>query len=231
VILHEEAHIQRRDTLAQLFVQIVCALVWFQPLAWYAARRAAEERERACDDLVLASGVDTVLYAGHLVDIARESVRIPAAAMGMARPSSLEVRLRALTNRSLSRAPLTSRWRLGLMLGLATTALTVSGLRAQQNGPVYKSGDAGVVAPKLTHKVDAKYSPGAQARGVMGVVTLSFEVDKAGKPRNIKVVEGLDPELDKSAETAVGEYRFDPATKEGVPVAFAAVVRVGFRLQ
>jgi TonB family protein len=231
VILHEEAHIQRRDTLAQLFVQMVCALIWFQPLAWYAARRAAEERERACDDMVLASGVDNVLYAGHLVDIAGQSVRIPAVAIGMARPSSLEIRLRALTNRTLSRAPLTSRWRLVLLMVLTMTVLTVSGLRAQQDGPVYKSGDAGVVAPKLTHQVDAKYSPGPKDRGVTGIVTLSFEVDKTGKPRNIVVVESLDPELDKSAQTAVGEYRFDPATKDGVPVVFAAMVRVGFKLQ
>src|SRR5215469_12242601 len=58
VMLHEQAHIRRRDASSQLFSQIVCAVIWFQPLAWYAARRAAEERERACDDLVLASGVD-----------------------------------------------------------------------------------------------------------------------------------------------------------------------------
>jgi TonB family protein len=231
VILHEEAHIQRRDTLAQLFAQMVCALVWFQPLAWYAARRAAVERERACDDLVLAGGVDTVLYAGHLVDIARESVRIPTTAMGMARRSSLEVRLRALTNQSLSRAPLTSRWWLCLMLGLTIISFTIAALRAQEGGRVYKSGDAGVVAPKLTHKIDAKYSQAAQDRGVMGVVTLSFEIDKTGKPRNIEVIKSLDPELDKSAQAAVAEYRFDPATKEGMPVVFVAVVRVGFKLQ
>jgi hypothetical protein len=106
VMLHEQAHIRRRDTLSQLFSQIVCAVIWFQPLAWYAARRAAEERERACDDLVLASGVDAVLYAGHVIDIARESAQIPAVVMGTARASSLEKRLRAKESRSRQRRPI-----------------------------------------------------------------------------------------------------------------------------
>jgi beta-lactamase regulating signal transducer with metallopeptidase domain len=73
VILHEEAHIRRRDTVAHLCTQLVCAFIWFQPLAWYAARRAANERERACDDLVLNSGISALDYAEHLLEIARES--------------------------------------------------------------------------------------------------------------------------------------------------------------
>jgi len=231
VILHEEAHIRRGDLLAQMFAHIVCALIWFQPLAWYAARRAAEEREMASDDLVLGSGVDATEYAGHLVDIARESVRVPSLAIGMAKRSFLEARLQALMNQSLSRCPLSPRWRFGLILGMAMVALIVSGLNAQEDGPVYKSGDPGVVAPKLTHKVHAKYTDDAQARGVSGVVTVSFEIDKSGKPRNMKITEGVDPDLDKSAAAAAGEYRFAPATKDGVPVVFAAAVRVSFALR
>jgi TonB family protein len=151
--------------------------------------------------------------------------------MGMARASSLEQRLRALTNPSLSRAVLSSRWRFALAVSLACVVLGVSGLRAQQSEPVYKQGDAGVVGPKVTHRVDAKYSPDAEAQGIMGDVTLSFEVDKDGKSRNIKIVEGLDPELDKNAVEALSAWRFDPATKDGKPVVFAAKVKVSFQLK
>src|SRR5262249_32886908 len=99
VLLHELAHVKRRDLMAQLLTQIACALHWFNPLVWFAAWRLGVERERACDDLVLARGVRPSAYAGHLLDVvtglapARWS---QSCGLAMARKSSLEGRLMAV---------------------------------------------------------------------------------------------------------------------------------------
>ena len=102
VLLHELAHVKRHDCLTHFIAQIACALHWFNPLAWIAARQVRTERERACDDLVLLAGTRGPDYADQLLEIARvmRAGRYPAvlagATLAMAHRSQLEGRLMAI---------------------------------------------------------------------------------------------------------------------------------------
>src|SRR4051812_5199601 len=113
VLLHELAHVKRRDCLTHLVAQLTCAAYWFNPLAWMAARHLRSERERACDDLVLAAGTRGSDYADQLLDIARvmNAGRFPAvlagASLAMAKRSQLEGRLMAILDPSVTRRGLT----------------------------------------------------------------------------------------------------------------------------
>jgi HEAT repeat protein/beta-lactamase regulating signal transducer with metallopeptidase domain len=112
VLLHELAHVKRRDCLTHMLAQLSCALYWFNPLAWMAARHVRTERERACDDLVLAAGTRGPDYADQLIEIARvmRAGRFPAilagASLAMAHRSELEGRLMAILDPSVPRAGL-----------------------------------------------------------------------------------------------------------------------------
>lgn len=55
VIAHEQVHRQRRDNLWNLLACAITALHWWNPLAWWAARRFQADQELACDAAVLAS--------------------------------------------------------------------------------------------------------------------------------------------------------------------------------
>ena len=101
VLLHELAHVRRRDALTQTAAGLACAVHWFNPLVWLAARRQRLESERACDEAVLRGGTPAADYAEHLVEIARRLIAPPPAAaaldaLAMARRSELERRVRAI---------------------------------------------------------------------------------------------------------------------------------------
>ena len=96
VLLHELAHVKRRDYLTQLLGHIAGAVHWFNPLVWYAVRRMRVERERACDDRVLSTGSRASDYAEHLLDIARSmnmSRFASATSVAMVRRTQLSDRL------------------------------------------------------------------------------------------------------------------------------------------
>lgn len=129
VLLHELAHVKRRDCLTQLLAQAACAVYWFNPLAWLAARRLRAEREHACDDLVLAAGTRGSDYADHLLEIARSmrSAALPTwAAVAMAHRSQLEGRLMAILDPELPRRFPTRRRSVMLAASFALIATPIA---------------------------------------------------------------------------------------------------------
>jgi hypothetical protein len=75
ILLHELAHLRRRDDWTNLVQKIVGALLFFHPAVWWIEKKLALEREMACDDLVLAETKTTSpqAYAECLVALAEKS--------------------------------------------------------------------------------------------------------------------------------------------------------------
>ena len=109
------------------------ALYWFNPLVWVACRGLRQESEHACDDAVISGGVGGPDYATHLLELARALAVKPRAwipAPAMARPSSLEGRIRAMLNASVNRRPLTTSWRVATVVVLLAVAVPIAGAQA-----------------------------------------------------------------------------------------------------
>lgn len=127
VLIHELAHVRRRDLLGHALGRVACALYWFHPLVWTAARGLRAESERACDDLALTFGARPSAYAEHLLDIVtavRQSTT-PAVALAMAHPKEFEGRMLAILNPDLSRRGPSRRQSASLVGALAGVALLV----------------------------------------------------------------------------------------------------------
>jgi beta-lactamase regulating signal transducer with metallopeptidase domain len=106
VLFHELAHIKRHDLLGHTLSRVACALYWFHPLVWTAAKNLRAESERACDDLVLSCGARPSEYAEHLLEMVTSvrSYGAPIMALPMARKKEFEGRLLAILDPAIRRA-------------------------------------------------------------------------------------------------------------------------------
>jgi beta-lactamase regulating signal transducer with metallopeptidase domain/uncharacterized protein YnzC (UPF0291/DUF896 family) len=165
VLLHELAHIKRRDCLTQMLANVACALYWFNPLVWFAAQRLRVERELACDDCVLEVGTRASDYASYLVEIAKSfDAHEPATpvTVGMA-CSQLESRVRAILDPALQRGNLSRSRKAALTLAMACLLLPLAALQATSQ--VKPEPPAPPVAPVI---VGAPETPGVVAPLIEG---------------------------------------------------------------
>jgi len=88
----------------------------------------------------------------------------------------------------------------------------------------------GVSAPKAIYSPDPEYSEEARKAKFQGTCVLWLVVGPDGRPRDIRVQRTLGLGLDEKAIEAVKTWRFDPAMKDGKPVAVQINVEVSFRL-
>jgi TonB family protein len=96
-------------------------------------------------------------------------------------------------------------------------------------GGAFRVGN-GVSAPRALETPDPEYSEEARKAKYQGVVVLWLIVGPDGKPRDIRVSRPLGMGLDQKAIEAVNRWRFEPAMKDGRPVAVQINVEVNFRL-
>src|SRR5580698_3020551 len=73
ILLHELAHLRRRDDWTNLAQQIVKALFFFHPAVWWIEKKISLEREMACDDAVLAATAQPRAYAECLAHLAEQT--------------------------------------------------------------------------------------------------------------------------------------------------------------
>ncbi len=96
-------------------------------------------------------------------------------------------------------------------------------------GGVHRLG-SGVDPPSVIQSVDPDYTEDALRRKIQGDVILEVVILQDGRVGQMRVVDSLDPGLDRNAIAAVRQWRFRPGRLQGQPVAVIAEVVLEFRL-
>ena len=197
VLLHELAHVARRDCLTQLLAGLACAVYWPHPGVWWLARRLRVERELACDDLVLNAGTPPTDYAGHLLDVAYTlgGARTNALAVGMARRSHLEGRMLAVLDAARNRALPGPRLRL-VMAAVAVLAVVPLAVATVSSEPllmvdVNPSGEQESPAARepatapVRHTLESHLKPAPWARAAESLARQAADVIRGSGSWNI----------------------------------------------
>jgi TonB family protein len=104
--------------------------------------------------------------------------------------------------------------------------LNFSELRANSDGPRTSSSD--LSGPIPLRKVDPKYPPALISEHMEGEVVLYAIIRRDGSVDSIQLVRGIDEQLDANAMTALSQWRFRPAARQGAPVELEAIVHIPF---
>ena len=87
ILLHEFAHLQRRDDWTNLAQKLLRTLFFFHPAVWWIEKQLCLERELACDDVVLAKTHNPRGYAECLVSLIEKRMQKQEAHDGFGRRS------------------------------------------------------------------------------------------------------------------------------------------------
>jgi beta-lactamase regulating signal transducer with metallopeptidase domain len=218
VLLHELAHIARRDSFSRSLASLACALYWFHPGAWFAARQLRMEQEHAADDRVLTAGGSAQAYALNLLHLARGAAARPqfdhvAAMAGM---YQLERRLVSITSPARRNRPgaffLSSSALLGgcttllvaVTVPVSATSMRSGSFQAGRQGPAPEVGKDADRRPSENSPAGARPAeparPGNAARGLVsnaqsasqarssGPASEPSEVANSGQPRRDRPV-------------------------------------------
>jgi TonB family protein len=101
---------------------------------------------------------------------------------------------------------------------------------ADRNAATSLRVSTGVNGPKLVYTVDVQSDSDFTHAGLFErTAVVSLMVDPSGKPSDLKIVQSVNPIMDKNVLAAVSQYRFTPGTLDDQPVSIPVNLEVVIR--
>ena len=133
VLIHEWAHVQRRDDLVNILQVVVRIIAGWHPAVWWIDRRLHIEREIACDEITVAVTGSAKAYAQCLLKLASLRGTPPAmrTVSALLTPVGLRARVIKVVSPHPSIAPAWSRSiAAAIVISLSLISVGVAGLSA-----------------------------------------------------------------------------------------------------
>ena len=249
ILKHETMHIRCGHSVDLMAYSAISILHWFNPLIWFIRTEIKTIHEYEADGLTLENDTDAYQYQMLLVKTA-----VGAKSFQMANGfnhSKLKKRICMMhTDKTNGWVRLAYVLCVPLLLGAMCCCTekystekpyddTVSIFRFEkpsvpfyevEEKPTFKGGDAYEFSKWVNMQLI--YPEGAKARHAEGRVTISFTVNEKGKVKDVRILRGADPELDKEALRVVSmSPDWTPGRADGKPVPVTYTFPIIFQLR
>ena len=193
ILAHELCHFRRRDNLTAAIHMLVESLFWFHPLPWWLGKRLMHERERACDEAVLAAGTDPRVFAEGILNVCRFTIQAPQACASALSGANLRLRMETiLANRPIRRLGRGQKLGLSAVAALSLSLLLIAGREQAAEAVPDAARIAQTLAEQKRPRVAVAFNPrdfDSFAGVYQGdtIITLSRDGDRFYALRNLGV--------------------------------------------
>jgi len=250
IIRHEGAHTEQFHSFDALFSEIVCALCWFNPMAWLIKHELRMNLEYLADRSVIESGCNSEHYQFHLLHLTYN--KAIAQITNNFNFSPLKKRIIMINKKKTSEK---SRAKYLLILPLCLSLLIINGFPVRGNdsqaepvaAPVPPQDKAivyqhvetmpefqgGTTALMQWLNKNLEYPVEAQEKKAQGTVTVRFIVGADGTVREPQIAKSADNEaLDKEAIRVFESMpKWIPGKQNGQNVDVYFNLPIRFRMQ
>ncbi|WP_194269666.1 TonB family protein [Stenotrophomonas sp. MYb238] len=215
VLLHEQVHLRRGDTVVNALLAAMQCLYWFNPLLPLAVRRCREDQELSCDERVVARSAGARRSYGDAM--LKTGLALSPLPVGCHWQNHHPLKARI----AMLKRPVPGKKQWFAIVLLCAGLSTGLGYAAWAAQPAVDAGSPAIEGPAALRTVAAEYPDGAD--GINGAVTVTVEIDVDGRVTGA-TVQSSEPKgvFDAAALDAVRQYRYAPTYRNGHRVAARA---------
>jgi len=141
VLLHELAHIKRKDHISWPLINLAVSWLWFNPLIWVVLGRIRRDKEIACDDYAISKGFNKNRYAKHLLEVytfITSSDRPALVSLPFARKNQVRERIIYMLNHRTDRRPISRARQMVFIVLLIMVTVPLIGIKGLSSNIVLK---------------------------------------------------------------------------------------------
>ena len=199
ILVHELAHIRRRDYLMNLIQSLMEAIFFYHPVVWWLSGNIRIERENICDDIAITITGNTMEFAKALTNIQELNLTAPGLAAGLSGKSKnrLVNRIRRIADKPKLHAGLAEGFiaasiLLVSLIGLSAAAMITYPAENQFNIPL-NFDDSGSGLPEISYFYEPVVLPDTTEKKIQ-------EAEKAELERVKEIEAAVEAEL-KAVQT------------------------------